>query len=74
MQELRRGRLLLDGGPYAIRSGSKSLRQADDVLARVGQHRPMTLRDAVGGRWLQSRRLSVDDAYTAWLNAMAPAL
>jgi hypothetical protein len=29
----------------------------------------MTFRDALRGRWLTSRRLPVDDAYTAWLDA-----
>jgi hypothetical protein len=34
----------------------------------------MTFRDALRGRWLKSRRLPMDDAYTAWFNAhMAPA-
>jgi hypothetical protein len=58
---------------------AKTLRQADDVPAPLGQHRrnasrhrirpAMTFRAALRGRWLKARRLPVDDAYTAWFNA-----
>ena len=39
------------------------------ALIAIAAAMSMTVRTAVRGWWLKSRRLPVDDAYTAWFNA-----